>query len=439
MSQPLTRQTATDIVNALRAGAVPAEGLEHIAVGLDDYLNVVRAELRHVASGRGGFKAIRGEWGSGKTFLARRIVADALEQGFAASYVTLSSQETRLHKPEEVYRAIVQGLALPGVRRGALAQVVERWVAQHVRAATETDGVGPDAPGHDKAVARRIERALGDVAAEAPSFAMALGAYYTNKREEEFALARGLLGVLAGDPNVGAPVKKAAGLKGKLDGTMAYAYLKALLRVIYGAGFSGLCVVLDEADRVVAYRGPERRAAYEELRRMLDAVSANDFAGLYLILTGTRALFEGKQGISEYGALEQRLGVRFSDDEPDDLKQRQVRLRGFDRERLILVAKRVREIFPADHGDRVLARADDTLAEAMATKVTEGFGGTVSVAPRTFLREWVRVLDLVDQHADYDPKAQYKFDLSKATDLSPEEKVAAGLAAAIDNVPAQEF
>jgi len=439
MTQPLTEATARDIVDALRAGTVPAEGLEHVAVGVDRIVETIREELKHVASGRSGLKALRGEWGSGKTFLARRVLADASDSNFATSYVTLSTQETRLHKPQEIYRAIVLGLMLPGVRKGALAQVIERWIARHVRAVIETDGFAETDARHDAAVARRVERALGDVAAEAPSFAMALSAYYAKKREEDFALARGLLGVLAADPNVGTAARKAAGLKGPLEGPMAYAYLKALLRVIFDAGFSGLVVVLDEADRVVTYRGPERHASYEELRRLVDAIGAHDFPGLYVLVTGTRAFFEGKHGIKEYGALEQRLAVPFRDDVPDDLRQRQIRLRGFDRERLLAVARRVREIFPAKRADRVLAKANDTVSAAIAEEVTRAFGGEIAVAPRTFLREWVRVLDLVDDE-DYDPAKRYGFDVSTVPDLSPAERVAAGLAAVVDeDVPPQEF
>ncbi len=56
------------IVNALRSGLVPAQGLEHFATGLDPLLAAVNEELDFVATGKGTAKWLRGEYGTGKTF-----------------------------------------------------------------------------------------------------------------------------------------------------------------------------------------------------------------------------------------------------------------------------------------------------------------------------------------------------------------------------------
>lgn len=438
MIEELSPEAARDIVDALRDGTVPRAGLEHIAVGMKGPIDAIKKELQQVATRRGGFKAIRGEYGSGKTFLSRLILAEAERLDFATAHVTLSAQETRLSHPEELYRAVARELALPGVRRAALGQLVERWIARQSRAVRETEKIADDDPRHEQAVERRIQHALDPIGAEAASFAMALGAYYAKKRAEDFAGARGLLGILAGDPNVGRAAKNAAGVAGKLEKQQGYMYLRALLELVTGSGLAGLAVVLDEGDRLTELRGPERREAWEVLRYLVDNLRANSFPGLYVVLTGTRNLFEGKKGIREYGALEQRLSVDFSDDEHPDWMQRQIRLRGMDHERLTAVARRVREIYPADHTARIAARANDELLEHIVSSVTKAFGGKVTVAPRRFLREWVGTLSLIDQYDDYDPASKYGFDISKQVDLTPEEKVAAGLAAAVADDPAPE-
>ena len=175
-------------------------------------------------------------------------------------------------------------------------------------------------------------------------------------------------------------------------------------------------------------------------RQLVEALRGNRFPGLYLVITGTRALFEGKKGIREYGALDQRLSVTFHDDEPDDLRQRQIRLRGFDRARLVAVARRVREVFPASQPARVALKATDALIDAIVEKVSSGFGGQIAVMPRVFLREWVKILDLIDQSEKYEPGAKYRFDLKDQKDLSSDEQVAAGIAAAVEgDVPSQVF
>jgi hypothetical protein len=92
----------------------------------------------------------------------------------------------------------------------------------------------------------------------------------------------------------------------------------------------------------------------------------------------------------------------------------------FDEQRLVEVGRRVRALFPASNAERVRDRAGDAFLQALARKVTTGFGGKVSVAPRTFLRELVDILDRVDQHAEYDPATQYELRLDEAA-LSAQE------------------
>ena len=60
----------TAIIDALRRGTVPADGLDQLAVGLDRLAPVLGEELDKVAGGAAVFKAVRGEYGSGKTFFA---------------------------------------------------------------------------------------------------------------------------------------------------------------------------------------------------------------------------------------------------------------------------------------------------------------------------------------------------------------------------------
>ena len=52
----------------------------------------------------------------------------------------------------------------------------------------------------------------------------------------------------------------------------------------------------------------------------------------------------------------------------------------------------------------------DAFISALVDSMTAGFGGRVEVVPRIFLREFVHILDLVDQHDDYDPLRSYVFE-----------------------------
>ncbi len=62
------------IINALRRGTVPQAGLSRLAVGLSTEEKVIRSQLEYVACGHADCKFVRGEYGSGKTFLISRAV-----------------------------------------------------------------------------------------------------------------------------------------------------------------------------------------------------------------------------------------------------------------------------------------------------------------------------------------------------------------------------
>jgi len=64
----------------------------------------VDEDLERVASGGAVFKAVRGEYGSGKTFFARWLQERARRRGMAAAEVPISENETPLHRLESVYR-----------------------------------------------------------------------------------------------------------------------------------------------------------------------------------------------------------------------------------------------------------------------------------------------------------------------------------------------
>src|SRR5260370_31287358 len=99
-----------EIVEALRIGAVPKRGLELFAVGLERFEKAIDEELDAVAAGRGRFKAVRGDYGSGKTFFARWLEHRALDKGFATTLVQISESDTPLYRMETVYRRAIAAL-----------------------------------------------------------------------------------------------------------------------------------------------------------------------------------------------------------------------------------------------------------------------------------------------------------------------------------------
>ena len=154
----------------------------------------------------------------------------------------------------------------------------------------------------------------------------------------------------------------------------------------------------------------------------MDLLSENRLPGLYLVITGTPAFFDGPKGIRELAPLRDRIQTAFDSDPTfDNLMAPQVRLRAFDAARLLKVGKAVRDLYPGP--ERIAERVDDAFITDLVTKVTEGFGGKVSVVPRLFLRTLIDVLDRVTQHPTYEPRIHHKLIIDEA-DLAPQEKAA---------------
>ncbi|HJL15593.1 MAG TPA: DUF2791 family P-loop domain-containing protein [Sandaracinaceae bacterium LLY-WYZ-13_1] len=123
-ASPLKRR---EIVDALRIGAVPRRGLELFAVGLERFEKTIDEELDAVAAGRGKFKAVRGEYGTGKTFFSRWLEHRALQRGFATTLVQISERDTPLYKMETIYRRAVESLQTKEWSDGAFRSLIDRW------------------------------------------------------------------------------------------------------------------------------------------------------------------------------------------------------------------------------------------------------------------------------------------------------------------------
>ena len=94
-----------NIINALRRGTVPAGGLERIAVGIGVEEGVIASQLDYVADGGGDLKFIRGDYGSGKTFLVARALEIAREKNFVTAHVVISPAAP-LYKLKGIYQQV---------------------------------------------------------------------------------------------------------------------------------------------------------------------------------------------------------------------------------------------------------------------------------------------------------------------------------------------
>ena len=426
-----------DIVGALRRGTVPSAGLDALAVGIAAFAPTLDEELATVASGRGGFKAVRGEYGTGKTFFGRWLQERARAKGFATSEVQINETETPLHRLETIYRRLVERLGTADSTRGAFRSVIDGWFFALEQDVLADGSVDPnDAQALLERTEALMEAQLASISKTAPAFSAVLRTYRHALAEGDHQLAEGLISWLAGQPNVAAGVKRAAGIKGELDHFGAANFLIGLLTILRDSGFPGLVLVLDEVETLQRMRADTRERGLNALRQLIDEIDAGRFPGLYLVITGTPAFFDGAQGVQRLAPLAQRLHVDFgTDGRFDNPRAVQVRLAPFDQGSLLEVGKRVRDIYADTQVSerRLRSLVDDAYIEILARAVAGGLGGKVGVAPRLFLKKLVAdVLDRVDLHEDFDPRQHYKLTLAE-NEMTINERAAAG-ALGVDDI-----
>ncbi|NUB25313.1 BREX system ATP-binding protein BrxD [Azospirillum brasilense] len=433
----LSPHRRSEIIDALRRGTVPRSGLDVLAVGIERFAPALDEELGVVAAGRGGFKAVRGEYGSGKTFFGRWLQERARSRGFATSEVQVSETETPLHRMETVYRRLTERLATQDASEGALRNVVDGWFYTLEEDVLAEGGVDPNDA--ESLVARTdelLETRLAAVTRQAPAFSAVLRAYRRALVQEDQGQADGLLGWLGGQPNVAASVKRAAGIKGEIDHFGATNFLAGLLTILRDSGYAGLLLVIDEVETLQRMRADTREKGLNALRQLVDEIDAGRFPGLFVVTTGTPAFFDGPQGVQRLPPLAQRLHVDFATDARfDNPRAVQVRLPGFDLDLLARLGTKVRDIYADGTADEERMRriADDGYVADLARAVTGQLGGRVGIAPRLFLKKLVAdVLDRIDQFGDFDPRRHYALTVAPAEMTAAERAGAA--ASSVDEV-----
>lgn len=417
----LTEPVAKDIVQALRGGTVPQAGLEYLAVGLDRELRAIAAQLKHVATGRGGYKFVRGDYGAGKTFLSALALEEALQQGFAVSDVVVST-DTPLYKLETIYHRIVSNLRTRGQERGALKGLIDRWLYQVEEKVIELEGYAEDDPRLAERVDAQIEAALASVAQFHSAFSAAVRGYYRAQLDGDYATAQALLGWLSGEQQIGAQVKRQVNIRGEIDGTVALEFLHAINDVARRAGLAGLAIGFDEVETVQRLRRPQREQSLSTLRQLVDAIGQGQFPYTYLLFTGTPGFFEDRQGVPSLQPLHDRIKLDNPDDPFPNPELPQIVLPRFDRAKLQSVAGKVMRIYEAAYAPVDRERVSDLFVEFMIDEVTSKFGGRVDIVPRQFLRDFVNVLDKARQYPEYDPEAEYEYDRTASGELTSVEQ-----------------
>ncbi len=406
------------VFEALRKGLVPERGINTFAVGIEKHRGEIHRQLELAEAREGTIKFLRGGYGCGKTFMARLALLDAQDKKFATSFVVVSDNDLHFHRFDDVYRKVMTELGTASCQRGALSDILDRWIGniEHALIETGEDGSARD---FDQKVRRRLDEDLKALTGERapPDFVRVIQTIFDLKQRGDLSEAGALISWLCGSGNVSAAAKRAAGIKGDIESGDALEYLRGVLEIVKAAGYAGLVIVIDEAETILRMRKDLRHKSLNGIRQIADA--AGSYPGLLWLFTGTAEFFDSRHGVAGLTPLHER--IRFLKQGAfASLKQAQLELTPFDADRLTAVAFRLRELFPAKDRTRLETRISREFVNRLVQQVTAGFKGDVGVVPRQFLREFVTQMDLVVEHHEYDPMKEYGF---RPTELRPEEQI----------------
>ena len=432
----LTAKDVEHVFESLRKGLVPERGIDTFAVGIEKQRGELHRQLELAGGGEGTIKFLRGGYGCGKTFMARLALLDARERGFATSFVVVSDNDLKFHRFDDVYRKVMTELGTATCPRGALSDILDRWIAR-VEDALIAAGEDEDAANFDEKVQQRLEADLASLTGgQAPQdFIRVIQTIFRLKQAGEVSEAGALISWLCGSGNVAATSKKVAGIKGDIGSRDALDYLRGVLEIVKAAGYKGLLIVIDEAETILRMRSDSRHKSLNGIRQIADA--AGSYPGMLWLFTGTPEFFDTRYGVAGLTPLHDR--IRFLKQGAfASFRQAQLELVPFDAERLRSVALRLRELYPSGTRSVLEERVSAAFIDRLVAEVTKGFRGDVGVVPRQFLREFVSQLDLVEENDTYLPMELYGFDPSQISTvhLTPEEQQR--LDGASDSAPMEE-
>ncbi|MBE2899500.1 hypothetical protein DNK57_01465 [Methanothermobacter thermautotrophicus] len=404
---------AERIINALKNGNVPPDGVGEICVGREREIEEFDSILEKVKDGAAITRFLNGEFGSGKSFFLKLLEERALSDNFVVAKVTLS-RDVPFNKFEVVYRNIVASLRCKtGV---SLEHIIEKWITQlRMMSLRETT----DPYQQERIVIENISSDLNEVRKHSTTFAAAIENYYKLSARGDQETAKYAMGWLSGEKNIPFTIKRQFGVKGDIDRENAFKYLEALSSFLRALKYSGLIILIDEAEHIMTLHTKKLRdMAYDYMRYIYDECSIGRFQNTLFIFAGTPEFFEDpKLGVPSYTALNERIEDAIKT-EFRDLRKPIIKLDGFRRENLQELSERLISMHEEVYGweaTPVRESLDGIISRHEANAELTGY-----ISPRNFVKSFISVLDIVHQNPELRSEAEI-LDLFEEKEIEFEE------------------
>ena len=309
---------ALRIITALRKGTPPKEDVTIVSIGRERLVDYFRAKLSQIKEhGLSDVKFISADFGHGKTHFLDLMRQLAFELGFVVSHVELHSTEAPFDKLSLVVQRLAQGLATSEFREDGLSRVLDKWAAE--------------LSGKNEA---EIYATVGNL--PFPQMRQKLVQYclaHTNASGIQFGTKMDILKWFRGEET---KAKTFTNIKEFLHGFVVFLRL---------AGYSGLVVMLDEAEAITSLTRVARRdLANENIRQIID--NDTDSQGFYFVFASTPTFFDDtRSGAPTYDALWRRIRNPLGNVMSRSLENVIIELPALDEEEFSSLGQRIRDIY----------------------------------------------------------------------------------------------
>ncbi|GAA3942761.1 hypothetical protein GO495_08140 [Chitinophaga oryziterrae] len=402
--QILEKKTARDIIDALRHGVVPRNNLNLLMVGQQTARNHLSDILLEVNANKSHFKFIRGQYGSGKTFLCSWLKEFALNNEFAVSFINISHDQPLSDLPI-FFSGLINGLRTPEkTDSSALMDILESWLLNIHNKTARIEGIDLTLEGSHERLIKIVEKSIEIEFANfndiEPGFSLALRAFYDGKVKGDIELVSNAVAWIMGSRSLSSQALRDIGVKGYLEANNVFPRMRAILQIISGARYKGLLLLVDELELVRKFpHARQRELALETLRLLIDEAGRNALPGCLVIFTGTDEFFEDERyGLKSYEALAERVMTPFTHENFVSMRQPIISLEALDSQRLANVVFKVRDLYGIAYGWDAKQFADDDSILKLIGEWTMFGEESIDRKPRPILREFIQMLDLCEEN-----------------------------------------
>jgi AraC-like DNA-binding protein len=405
----IPKRIAGAVLNSLKGGVVPRQGLEYIQVGRTNEINALLHDIELIEDGGSAFRFIVGKFGAGKSFLLQTIRNHVMERGFAVIDADLSPERRFAGTKGQglaTYRELIRNMSVKTKPEGgALPLILEKWLsgimAETATEISDDSGFESDSEQFAAAVKKRIFTVTSEIEGMVNGFefAKALILYYDGYRNGDDEKKSNVLRWFRAEYSTKTESKAATGINFIITDESWYDFIKLFALFLVRAGYKGLYVMIDELAYLYnLHNRTTRQNNYEKILSMYNDALQGKARCMGIIMGAIpQCIDDTEKGVFSYGALRSRLTEgKFATSDAKDLLAPIIRLQTLSMEEMYVLLEKLSEL----HAVLYNYTSDITESEYVGFLKAEyeRVGAAEQITPREIIRDFIEVLNIVSQN-----------------------------------------